>query len=96
MGPQGEIRATDQDVNALQKHCVSHLTNKNKNNGRSITGKSNEATEYPDTSTCKQHGCRSHKTRVLLAHNQMLSPRITSDVIVDPNTQIHFRLDAIN
>ena len=46
------------------------LETKIKNNGITIIAKSDEAAEYPYISICGQHGCRRHKSRVLLARNQ--------------------------
>ena len=42
VGLQGEIRAKDQQIAALQRRYVSYLSEENKNNGISIIAKNNE------------------------------------------------------
>ena len=70
VGLQGEIRAKDQHIAALQRRYVGYLSNEDKNNGINIIVKNNEEAEYPYISICGQHGYRRHKARVLLARNQ--------------------------
>ena len=112
MGLQAEIRAKDQEIAALQRRYVGYLANEDKNSGITIMAKSNEAAEYPYISICGQHGCRRHKTRVLLAPNQGSTLFADGDrpndivtynvwrehrlIVVDPNRPRHFRLDTIN
>ena len=47
VGLQGEIRAKDQQIAALQRHYVSYLSDEDKKNGISIIAKNNEEEEYP-------------------------------------------------
>ena len=47
IGLQGEIRAKDQQIAALQRHYVGCLSDEDKNNGISIIKKSNDEAEYP-------------------------------------------------
>ena len=70
MGLQGELRAKDQEIAALQRRYVGYLANEDKKNGITIIAKRNEEPEYHSISICGQHGYRRHKTRVLLARNQ--------------------------
>ena len=70
VGLQGEIRAKDQQIAALQRCYVGYLSGEDKNNGISIIGKSNNEAEYPYVSICGQHGYRRHKVRVLLTCNK--------------------------
>ena len=70
VGLQGEIRAKDQQIAALQRRYVGYLSDKDKNNGISIIAKNNEEKEYQYISIYGQHGCRRHKARVLLARNK--------------------------
>ena len=70
VGLQGEIRAKDQQIAALQRRYVGYLSNKDKNNDISIIAKNNEEKEYQYISIYGQHGCRRHKARVLLARNK--------------------------
>ena len=51
-GLQGEIRAKDQQIAALQRRYVSHLSDADKNNGISIIAKNYEEEEYPYISIC--------------------------------------------
>ena len=112
VGLQGEIRAEDQLVTALEKRYVGYLSNEDKNNGISIIAKNNEEEEYPYISICGQHGYRRHKVRVLLTRNQGSTLFADGDtpnaivtynfwrehrlIVVDPNRPRHFRLDMIN
>ena len=112
VGLQGEIRAKDQQIAALQRHYVGCLSDEDKNNGISIIAKNNEEEEYPYISICGQHGYRRHKVRVLLTRDQgstLLADGDTPNAIVtynfwqehrlfvvDPIRQRHFRLDMIN
>ena len=70
MGLQGEIRAKDQQIAALQRCYVGYLSDEDKNNGISIIAKNNNEAEYPYISICGQHGYRRHKVRVLLTCNK--------------------------
>ena len=70
VGLQGEIRAKDQQIAALQRHYVGYLSDEDKKNGISIITKNNEEEEYPYMFICGQHGYRRHKARVLLTRNQ--------------------------
>ena len=47
IGLQGEIRAKDQQIAALQRHYVGCLSDEDKSNGISIIKKSNDEAEYP-------------------------------------------------
>ena len=112
MGLQGEIRARDLQIAALQKHYVGYLSDEDKNNGISIIEKNNDKAEYPYISICRQHGYRRHKVRVLLTHNNDSTLFADGDtpnaivtynfwrehrlIVVDPNRPRHFRLDTIN
>ena len=69
-GLQGEIRAKDEQVAALQRRYVGYLSDEDKSNGISIIAKNNDEAEYPYISICGQHGYRRHKVRVLLACNK--------------------------
>ena len=70
MGLQGEIRARDQQIAALQRRYLGYLLDEDKNNGISIIGKNNDEAGYPYISICRQHDYRRHKVRVLLTCNQ--------------------------
>ena len=112
VGLQGEIRAKDQQLAALQRRYVGYLSDEDKNNGISIIAKNNEKEEYPYISIFGQHGYRRHKARVLLARNKgstLFADRDTPNaivtynlwrehglIVVDPNRPRHFRLDMIN
>ena len=65
VGLQGEIRAKDQKIAALQRRFVGYLskTEEDKNNGISIIAKSNYEAGYPHISICGQHGCRRNKVK---------------------------------
>ena len=52
VGLLGEIRAKNQQIAALQRRYVGHLSNEDKNNSISITTKNNKITEYPHISIC--------------------------------------------
>ena len=67
---QGQIRAKDQQIAALQRRYVGYLPNEDKSNGISIIAKNNDEAEYPYISICGQHGYRRHKVRVLLTRNK--------------------------
>ena len=69
-GLQGEVRAKDQQIAALQRRYVGYLPDEYKNNGISTIAKNNEEEEYPYISICGQHGYRRHKVRVMLTRNQ--------------------------
>ena len=112
VGLQGEIRAKDQQIAALQRRYVGYLSGEDKNNGISIIVKNNEEEEYPYIPICGQHGYRRHKVKVLLTRNKgstLFADGDTSNAIVtynfwrehrliavDPNRPGHFRLDMIN
>ena len=70
VGLQGEIRAKDQQIAALQRRYVGYLSDEDKNNGISIIAKYSEEAEYPYISICRQHGYRGHKARVLFIRNK--------------------------
>ena len=65
VGLQGEIRAKDQKIAALQRRFVGYLskTEEDKNNGISILAKSNYEAGYPHISICGQHGYRRNKVK---------------------------------
>ena len=112
VGLQGEIRARDQQIAALQRHYVGYLSDEDKNNGLIIVTKNYDETEYPYISICRQHGYRRHKVRVLLTRNKgstlfgdgyTLNPIVTYNfwrdhrmIVVDPSRPRHFRLDMIS
>ena len=112
MGLQGEMRVKDQQIPALQRRYIDHLSNKDKNNGISIIAKNNEEAKYPYISICGQHGYRRHKVRVLLTRNRgrtLFAVRDTPNaivtynfwrehrlVVVNPDRPRHYRLDTIN
>ena len=109
VGLQGEIKAKDQQIAALQKPYVGYLSDEGKNNGISIIAKNNDEAEYPYISLWRQHGCRRHKVRVLLTRKKgIYGWRYTKYhcyynfwrdyrlIVVDPNRPRHFRLDTIN
>ena len=88
MGLQGEIRTKNQQIAALQRRYVGHLSNEDKNNAISIIMKNNEEVEYLYISICGQHGYRKHKASVLLARNQgsaLFADRDTSNAIATYN-----------
>ena len=70
VGLQGEIRAKDQQIAALQKRYVGYLLDEDKSNSISIIAKNNDEAEYPYISICGQHGYRRHRARVLLTHSK--------------------------
>ena len=110
VGLQGKIRAKNQQIAALQKRCVGHLSNEDKNNVISIITKNNEEAEYPYISICGIHGYRRHKARVLLARNESSTLFADGDtpnaivmckfwrehtlIVVDARPR-HFRLDMM-
>ena len=112
VGLQGEIRAKDQEIAALQRRYVDYLANEDKSNGISIISKNNEEAEYPYISICGQHGYRRHQVRVLLARYQCSTLFADGDtpnaivtynfwrehglIVVGPNKPKHFKLDMIN
>lgn len=58
-------------LKSKKKHlALGYLANEDKNDGITITSKSNEVAECSYISLCEQHGYRRLKTRVLLARNQ--------------------------
>ena len=61
MGLQGEIRAKDQHITALQRRYVGYLSNEDKNNGINLIVKNNEEAGYPYISIWGQHGYRRHR-----------------------------------
>ena len=112
VGLQGEIRAKDQQIAALQRRYIGYLSDEDENNGISIIAKNNEKEEYLYISICRQHGYRRHKARVLLARNKGSTLFVDGDtpnaivtynfwrehglIVVDPNRPRQFRLDMIN
>ena len=70
VGLQGEIRAKDQQIAALQRRYVGYLSDEDKNNGTSIIAKNNDEAEYPYISICGQHGYRWQKVRVIMTRNK--------------------------
>lgn len=50
VGLQGVAGAKDHEITALQRYIADFLANKYKNNGVTITAKSNEAAQYPNIS----------------------------------------------
>ena len=112
VGLQGEIKAKDQQIVALQRRYVGYLSDEDKNNSISIIAKNNEKEEYPYISICGQHGYRRHKVRVLLTRNKdstLLADGDTPNavvtynfwrehrlIMVDPNRPRYFRLDMVN
>ena len=70
VGLQGETRAKDQQIAALQGRYVGYLSDEDMNNGVSIIAKNNDEAEYPHISICAQHGYRRLKVRVLLTRNK--------------------------
>ena len=112
MGLQGEIRAKDQQIVALQRRYVGYLSGEDNSNEISIIAKNNEEAEYPDISICRQHGYRRQKVRVLVGRNQgspLFADGDTLNAIVkynfwrdhrliavDPDRPRPFRLDMIN
>ena len=46
VGLQGQIRAKDQQIAALQRRYVGYLSDEDKNNGISIIAKNNDEAEY--------------------------------------------------
>ena len=70
VGLQGELKAKDQQIAALQRRYVDYLLDEDKNNGISIIVKNNEETEYQHISICGPHDYRRQKVRVLLPRNQ--------------------------
>ena len=112
VGLQGEIRAKDQQMAALQRRCVGYLSDEDKNNGISISAKNNEEADYPYISICGQHGYRRHKARVLLTCNKGSTLFADGDtpnaivtynfwqkhrlIVVDPDRPRHFGLDMVN
>ena len=65
VGLQGEIRAKDQKIAALQRRFVGYLskTEEDKSNGISILAKSNYEAGYPHISICGQHGYRRNEVK---------------------------------
>ena len=54
VGLQGEIRAKDKQIAALQKRYVGYFSDEDKNNGINIIAKNNEEEEYLYISICGQ------------------------------------------
>ena len=112
VGLQGEIRAKDQQIAALQIRYVGYLSDEEKNNGISIIAKANDEAEYSYMFICRQHSYRRHKVRVLLTRNKGNTLFADGDtpnaiatynfwrehrlIVIDPNRPRHFRLDMIN
>ena len=112
VGLQGDIRAKDQQIAALQRHYLDYLWDEYKNNGISIIAKNNDEAEYPYISICIQHGYRRHKVRVLLTCNKVSTLFADGDtpnaiatynfwqehrvIVVDPNRPRYFRLGTLN
>ena len=112
VGLQGDIRAKDQQIAALQRHYLDYLWDEYKNNGISIIAKNNDEAEYPYISICIQHGYRRHKVRVLLTRNKVSTLFADGDtpnaiatynfwqehrvIVVHPNRPRYFRLDTLN
>ena len=112
VGLQGEIRAKDQQIAALQRRYVGYLSDEEKSNGTSIIEKTNDEAECSYMSICRQHGYRRHKVRVLLTCNKGSTLFADEDppnaiatynfwqehrlIGIDPNKPRHFRLDMIN
>ena len=70
VGLQGEIRAKDQQIAALQRCYVGYLSDEDKSNGISITKKNIDEAECLYISICRQHGYRRHKFKVLVTRNR--------------------------
>ena len=88
VGLQGEIRAKDHQIAALQRRYIGYLSDEDKSNGISIIAKNNDEAEYPYISKCGQHGYRTHKVRELLARNKgitLLADGDTANAIVAYN-----------
>ena len=88
VGQQGEIRAKDHQIAALQRRYIGYLSDKDKSNGISIIAKNNDEAEYPYISICGQHGYRRHKIRELLTRNKgstLLADGDTPNAIVAYN-----------
>ena len=112
LGLQGEMKARDQQIAALQRRYVGYLSDEDKNNGISIIAKKNDEAECLYISICGQHGYRRHKVRVLLTRNKGSTLFADGDtayaivtynfwqehrlIVVDPDRPRHFRLDMIN
>ena len=109
---QGQIRAKDQQIAALQKRYLGYLSDEDKNNEISIIATNNDEAKYPYVSLWGQHGYRRHKVTVLLTRNKgstLFEYGDTSNaivtynfwqehrlIVVDPNRPRHFRLDTLN
>ena len=109
---QGEIRAKDQRLAALQRRYLGYLSDEDKNNRISIIAKNDGESEYPYISIWRQHGYRRHKARVLLTRNKGSALFADGDtpnaivtynfwrehrlIAVNPNRPNHFRLDTIS
>ena len=109
VGLQGEIRAKDHQIAALQRSYIGYLLDEDKDNGISFI---NDEAEYPCISMCGQHGYRKHNVRVLLTHNKSSTSFAYGDtpsaivtynfwrehrlIVVGPNRPRHFRLDILN
>ena len=63
---QGEIRAKDQQIGALPRRYVSHLSDEDKGNGISIIAKNNDEAGYADSMVIRgtRSGCCLHTIRV--------------------------------
>ena len=108
LGVQGEIRAKNRQMAALQRGYVGYLSNEDKNNGINIIAKNNEEAWYLYISICGQHGYR-RQVRMLLARNQSSTLFVDGDtpnaiftyrfwqehrlIVVDSDRLRHFRLD---
>ena len=70
LGLQGEIRARDQQIAALQRRYVGYLSDEDKNNGICTITKNNDEAECPYISISGPSCYRRHKVRVLLTRNK--------------------------
>ena len=70
LGLQGEIRARDQQIAALQRRYVGYLSDEDKNNGISTITKNNDEAECPYISISGPSCYRRHKVRVQLTRNK--------------------------
>ena len=109
VGLQGEIRAKDQQIAALQRRYLGYLSDEDKDNGISMITKNNDEAGYPYISICGRHGYKRHKVRVQLTRNKGSTLFADADtlnaivpynfwqenrlVVVDPNRPRHFRYD---
>ena len=88
LGLQGEIRAKDKQIAALQRRYAGYLSDEDKKNGIIIIAKNNDKAWYPYISICGQHGYRRDKVRVLLTRNKssaLFADRDTPNAVVTYN-----------